>query len=114
LLARGSLVVRNCNNVFAKTAVAGLVILISGQAFMHMLINVDLGPMTGQTLPMISHGNSSFLAFSIAFGIILAISRMAKANIDKETLQAKPLVEATAETDEIKAGLEDLESMDEL
>ena len=111
LLARGSLVVRNCNNVFAKTAVAGLVILISGQAFMHMLINVDLGPMTGQTLPMISHGKSAFLAFSIAFGIILSISRMAKTNIDKETKEAKPLLEAS---DEVKASLEDLESMDDI
>ena len=111
LLARGSLVVRNCNNVFAKTAVAGLVILISGQAFMHMLINVDLGPMTGQTLPMISHGKSAFLAFSIAFGIILAISRMAKANIDKEALQAKPLAEAN---DELKASLDDLDNIENL
>lgn len=111
LLARGSLVVRNCNNVFAKTAVAGLVILISGQAFMHMLINVDLGPMTGQTLPMISHGKSAFLAFSIAFGIILAISRMAKTNIDKEALQAKPLAESN---DELKASLDDLDNIENL
>ena len=111
LLARGSLVVRNCNNVFAKTAVAGLVILISGQAFMHMLINVDLGPMTGQTLPMISHGKSAFLAFSIAFGIILAISRMAKTNIDKEVLQAKPLAESN---DELKASLDDLDNIENL
>ena len=111
LLARGSLVVRNCNNSFAKTAVAGLVILISGQAFMHMLINVDLGPMTGQTLPMISHGKSAFLAFSIAFGIILAISRMAKTNIDKETRQAKPILEAT---DEVKASLDDLDMIDNI
>ncbi len=55
LLARGSIIVRNCDNTYAKTAVAGLVILISGQAMMHMYINVGLGPLTGQTLPMVSH-----------------------------------------------------------
>ncbi|MDT3365781.1 MAG: FtsW/RodA/SpoVE family cell cycle protein, partial [Bacteroidota bacterium] len=49
-----------------------------GQAFMHMAINLDLVPRTGQTLPMISHGNSSFLAFSIVFGIILSFSRQAR------------------------------------
>ncbi|MBQ9173847.1 MAG: FtsW/RodA/SpoVE family cell cycle protein [Bacteroidales bacterium] len=114
LLARGSLVVRNCNNVYAKTAVAGLVILISGQAFMHMLINVDLGPMTGQTLPMISHGKSAFLAFSIAFGIILAISRMAKSNIDKEIKNVKPLVEPNVEPDPIQESISEVESLDEL
>jgi len=111
LLARGSLIVRNCDNVFAKTAVAGLVFLISGQAFMHMLINVDLGPMTGQTLPMISHGNSSFLAFSAAFGIILSISRMAKKKIEKEMAHMDPIVE---ESDDIKAGLDDLEQIENL
>ncbi len=95
LLARGSIIVRNCDSVFAKTAVAGLVILISGQALLHMFVNVDLGPLTGQTLPMISHGNASFLCFSIAFGIILSISRMAKKKIDKETFAAEPIVEAS-------------------
>jgi cell division protein FtsW len=109
LLARGSIIVRNCENHFAKTAVAGLIILISGQAMMHMFINVDLGPLTGQTLPMISHGNSSFLAFSIAFGIILSISRMASEKIKKESETAKPLIETD---DEIKAELDDLDDFE--
>ena len=78
LLARGSRIVRYCDSIYQKTVIAGLVLLISGQALMHMLINVDLAPMTGQTLPMISHGKSSFLAFSLAFGVILSISRSAE------------------------------------
>ena len=41
LLARASLIVRACDNEFAKTAVAGLAVLISGQALMHMFINAD-------------------------------------------------------------------------
>lgn len=77
LLARGSLITRMCENLFAKTAVEGLVILVVGQAAMHIVINLDVGILTGQTLPLISHGNSSFLSFCIAFGVILAISRMA-------------------------------------
>ncbi|MBR0239758.1 MAG: FtsW/RodA/SpoVE family cell cycle protein [Bacteroidales bacterium] len=83
LLARGAILVRNCTNTFAQTAIGGLVVMISGQALMHMMINADLGPLTGQTLPMISHGNSSFLAFSIAFGIILATSRMVKKQMEQ-------------------------------
>ncbi len=82
LLARGSLIVELCDTCFAKTAVAGLVLLITGQAFMHMMINVNIGPLTGQTLPMISHGSSSFLSFSVAFGVLLSISRLAKKNMD--------------------------------
>jgi cell division protein FtsW len=78
LLARSSIIARMCSDDFAKFALGGLSLLITGQAFMHILVNVDIGPMTGQTLPLISHGASAFLVFCVAFGVILSISRMAK------------------------------------
>lgn len=94
LLARASIIARNCGtDHYAKLTVAGLCLLITGQAFLHMFVNADIGPMTGQTLPLISHGNSAFLCFSIAFGIILSFSRIATRRIDKETRDAPPLVE---------------------
>ena len=102
LLARGSMIVRNCENHYAKTVVSGLVILISGQALMHIFINVDLGPLTGQTLPMISHGNSSFLAFSIAFGVLLSISKMVKKKMEKEAANADPIIVKADEDSEIQ------------
>ena len=83
--------------------------MISGQALMHMVINVDLGPLTGQTLPMISHGNSSFLAFSLAFGLILSISKMVKKKMDKETAQAAPIL-----SDEVRDRLDELEQLDNI
>ena len=111
LLARGSIIVRNCDNHFAKTAVAGLVLLITCQAMMHIAINCDMGPLTGQTLPMISHGNSSFLMFSLAFGIILSISKMAKRKIAREAAKAEPLVDRAIK-DEVSSGLDDLDQME--
>lgn len=108
LVARSSLIVRNCNDVFGKTAVAGLVLLISGQAMLHAIVNVDLGPLTGQTLPMISHGNTSFLMFSLAFGIILSISRMTRKKVEKEIKAEPPIVQH----DELYDGLQDLEEME--
>ena len=114
LLARGSIIVRNCDTVFAKCAVAGLVALISCQALLHILVNVDLMPMTGQNLPMISHGNSSFLCFCVAFGIILSISRMAKKKIARET--AEEMMNAHFGTGDEKSDtlndLDDFESQD--
>ena len=80
LLARSSIIARKCEGDFEKYAIGGLAVLISGQAFLHILVNVDIGPMTGQTLPLISHGSSAFLVFCIAFGIILSISRLANKN----------------------------------
>ena len=64
--------------------VCSLTLLISAQAFLHMFINVDLGPLTGQTLPLVSHGKGAFLSFCVAFGIILSISRMANKKIREE------------------------------
>lgn len=112
LLARGSIIVRNCDNDFAKTAVAGLTILISGQAMMHMYINAGLWPLTGQTLPMISHGKTSFVAFSVAFGILLSISKMAKKKVEQEAEMAGPLV--VPGDDDIKAGLDDLDALESM
>lgn len=110
LLARGSIIVRNCGkDQFAKLSVAGLCILISGQAFLHMFVNADIGPMTGQTLPLISHGTSAFICFCIAFGVILSFSRIAARRIDKETRAAAPLMEMH---EEVRAGLDDLDAFE--
>ena len=83
LLARSSIIARMCSNNFAKYILGGMSILITGQAFMHILVNVDIGPMTGQTLPLISHGASAFVIFCVAFGLILSVSRMAKKKMEK-------------------------------
>ncbi len=102
LMARGALIVRNCgSDKYAKLTVAGLCILITGQAFLHMFVNADIGPMTGQTLPLISHGNSAFLCFCLAFGIILSISRIASKRMEKEQKEAEPLVELHDNIDDL-------------
>ena len=88
LIARGAVIVRYCDNRYVRTLIAGLILLISGQALFHMLVNADaLFFHTGQTLPMISYGTSSFLAMSIAFGVILSVSRMAQDKLREENRQ---------------------------
>ena len=107
LIARSSMIARMCSNGFAKIAVGGLAFLITGQAFMHMLVNVDIMPMTGQTLPLLSDGASAFLVSCVAFGIILSISRMAKKKIQsaEETIDMNK--------DDIQARLEILEQIED-
>ena len=92
LLARAAIIARNCDDRFGKYAIAGLSVMISSQAMMHILVNCDVGLLTGQTLPLISYGTSAFLCISIAFGIILSISRMATKRIEREAAKADPLV----------------------
>jgi cell division protein FtsW len=110
LLARGSTIARLCNNEYAKIAVGGLSVLITGQAFMHMFVNVDICPMTGQTLPLISHGSFAFLVFCIAFGVILSISRMARKRIKAEEEAALPIYDSSI--DDIQASLGIVEQID--
>ena len=110
LLARGSTIARLCSNEYAKIAVGGLSVLITGQAFMHMFVNVDIGPMTGQTLPLISHGSFAFLVFCIAFGVILSISRMARKRIQEEEEAAIPIYDSSA--DDIQVSMDILEHID--
>lgn len=110
LLARGSMIARLCEDEYSKVAVGGLSLLITGQAFMHMFVNVDIGPMTGQTLPLISHGSSAFLMFSIAFGVILSISRMTRDKIKEEEEAAEPIYER--DKDELQATLQDIEQLE--
>ena len=110
LLARGSFIAKLCQNDFAKYAVGGLSLLISGQAFLHIFVNVDIGPMTGQTLPMISDGSFAFLMFCIAFGIILSISKMARNQIRE---QEKALAELyDSKKDDVQAAMDVLEQID--
>ena len=95
LLARGTLVAKMCDNYYDKIIVTGLIILVTGQAFMHMAVNVHLPlvPQTGQTLPLVSHGTNSFLVFSLVFGILLAISKDAKENMARKEAEAAPIIE---------------------
>ena len=91
LLARGTLVAKECDKYYDKMIVTGLIILVTGQAFMHMAVNVHLPfvPQTGQTLPLVSHGTNSLLVFSIVFGILLSISKDAKENIARREAEAE-------------------------
>ncbi|MCD8208429.1 MAG: FtsW/RodA/SpoVE family cell cycle protein [Bacteroidales bacterium] len=110
LIGRGAIISRYCSNDFCKTAVAGLTLLISGQAMLHILVNVKLFPLTGQTLPLVSYGRSSLLMFAAAFGVLLAISKSAKEQVDEAEAAAPPLVER----DDVQAAMDDLEMLESL
>jgi cell division protein FtsW len=74
-LFRSIQLARKCQHTFTMMTVIGLALLITTQAFLHISVNVGIWPVTGQTLPLISLGGSSYLFMSISFGIILAVSR---------------------------------------
>lgn len=62
-------------NLFAMLAAAGLVAQVGGQAFINILVNLQLFPSKGMTLPLISYGGSSTVAMCLTVGFLLAITR---------------------------------------
>lgn len=60
---------------FTLIAATGLVAQFGGQALINMSVNLALAPSKGMTLPLVSHGGSSFLATCVAMGLLLSITR---------------------------------------
>jgi Bacterial cell division membrane protein len=68
-------IITNSPKAFGAMLVLGLGLIICIQALVNIAVSVDLVPITGLTLPMISMGGTSIIFSSIAFGMILSVSR---------------------------------------
>ena len=66
---------QRCPYAFGAFLAVGLSFSLVIQAFVNMAVNVNLIPVTGLTLPLVSMGGSSILFTSITFGMILSVSR---------------------------------------
>ena len=76
--------------IFPAALIMGLSIMIVGQAFVNMAVAVGLGPVTGQTLPLISKGGTSAIITGAYFGMILSCSReIMKRNSERQQLIAE-------------------------
>lgn len=84
-LFRAGVIVRKCDRTFPAFLAIGLTLGIVIQAFINMGVAVGLLPVTGQPLPWISRGGTSILFTSLAFGIILSISRSLEKEKETET-----------------------------
>jgi len=64
---------RNCEDEFRVGAVLGMVLMLAGQAFIHLSVNLGMMPTTGLTLPLLSYGGSSLLSTLAMIGIVEGI-----------------------------------------
>ena len=78
LLLRAGAIARRCDKAYPAFLITGLATMIAFQALINMGVSVGLFPVTGQPLPLVSRGGSSFVVISAYFGIMLSISRFAK------------------------------------
>ncbi|MGZ3860929.1 MAG: FtsW/RodA/SpoVE family cell cycle protein [Flavisolibacter sp.] len=93
---------KKCPYAFGAFLALGLSFTLVLQAMANMAVNVNLFPVTGVTLPLVSMGGSSFLFTCLSIGIILSVAR------NVEQLEGKKRREAIekAEAEELEEDLE--------
>ena len=90
-LFRVVIVAQKADTVFGKLLVLGVGLPIVFQALINMAVAVELFPVTGQTLPLISSGGTSIWMTCLAIGIILSVSAKREEIKEQETMDENPL-----------------------
>ncbi len=87
-------IVTRSPKTFGALLAMGLCLNIVIQAFANIAVSVNLVPVTGLTLPLVSKGGTSMLLTCIAFGMILSVSRFIEQSAgDVGKVEIKPLTE---------------------
>lgn len=84
LLFRLVVVVHKCDSLFGQLLVVGIGLPIIFQALINMGVAVELFPVTGQTLPLISSGGTSIWMTCLAIGMVLSVSAKREVKISEE------------------------------
>lgn len=74
-LFRSIKIVTKCPKAFGALLAVGLSMSLVIQAMIHMAVAVNLLPVTGLTLPLVSMGGTSLFFTSVSVGIVLSVSR---------------------------------------
>lgn len=91
LLFRIVIVSQKSDTIFGKLLVLGVGLPIVFQALINMAVAVELFPVTGQTLPLISSGGTSIWMTCLAIGIILSVSAKREEIKEQEASEENPL-----------------------
>lgn len=89
LVVRAGVVASKCRRAYPALLIMGLAVMVVAQALVHMGIVTGVMPVSGQPLPLISKGGTSIVIMSIAFGMMLSVSRFAVHTNDKAAIRAE-------------------------
>ena len=81
---------KKAESIFATLLILGVGLPIIFQAIINMAVAVNLFPVTGQTLPLISSGGTSIWMTCIAIGIILSVTAN-KEKTEQKEIEENPL-----------------------
>jgi cell division protein FtsW len=99
---------KQCPFAFGAFLALGLSFTLVIQAMANMAVNVNLFPVTGVTLPLVSMGGSSFLFTCLSIGIILSVARNVeqlegKKRQEEADREAEEDEETVEESEEVEA-----------
>jgi cell division protein FtsW len=83
LFFRGIKIASKSEQTFGSLLAIGLSFSLVFQAMINMAVAVNLFPVTGQPLPLVSMGGTSIWFTCLAIGIILSVSRTSESSSDK-------------------------------
>lgn len=86
LLYRAVRIATKCQKIFPSLLAIGCSFIMVFQAMINMMVAVNLVPVTGQPLPLVSMGGTSIWFSSIAIGMVLSASR----ELEKEKSPSRP------------------------
>lgn len=92
-------IVKKCPYAFGTFLALAIGVTMAIQAISNMAVNVNLFPVTGVTLPLVSMGGTSFLFACFAIGILLSIAR----NIEQAEGKDEPAFDETINEKEATA-----------
>jgi cell division protein FtsW len=81
LFFRGIKIAKNAETTFGSLLAIGLSFSLVFQAMINMAVAVNLFPVTGQPLPLVSMGGTSIWFTCLAIGVILSVSRTGENNV---------------------------------
>lgn len=75
VVLRGLALARRDDDPFCRYAAGGLVMLFGLQSCINMMVNLQMMPAKGMTLPFISYGGSSLISLALLVGFLIALTR---------------------------------------
>lgn len=111
---------KKCPFAFGAFLALGLSFTLVLQAMANMAVNVNLFPVTGVTLPLVSMGGSSFLFTCLSIGIILSVARNVEQlegkNASSNSSGGGELAEdsGNSEEDDVEEVEDDVEELEEV
>ena len=98
ILFRIIVIAHRTTSVYGKLLVMAVGLPVIVQAFINMGVALNVFPVTGQTLPMVSSGGTAAWMTCIAFGIILSISVAQEKSSEEESLNEDNPLAVLSET----------------